>query len=308
MVSLDVGVIGLGNMGGGVAKNLLDRGYPVYCFDVDEDRRKSIVDEGATECDSPTEVAERADIVVTSLPSTEAMREVYLGEDGILLSDKEDLIAFEISTVDPDAVIDVSNRASKQNVHVIGAPVMGGPQDARRGTLTLILGGEKNIVEMDDVAAFVDDLSSESFFSGGVGSSHTVKLVNNYVDLGSALVMMEGVTLAAARGVDGELLRDLVGGSGDGESINRRRLDRVLERDFDQGFTVEYAMKDLRLYLELADATTYPSYLGSLVYQLHVEAKANGLGEKGPSSVINVFESNIDGRFEAKSNAVKHRD
>jgi 3-hydroxyisobutyrate dehydrogenase-like beta-hydroxyacid dehydrogenase len=299
MARLDIGVIGLGNMGGNVARNLLDQGYTVTCYDVDTDKREALANEGATPVTSPLELTDRSDVLVTSLPDTEALQTVYLGEEGVLRTETEDLVSFEMSTVPPDPVIDIARRAAERNLHVLGAPVMGGPEDSRNGTLTLMIGGESEILEVEPISEFLEVLSSEVHYTGGVGSSHTLKLVNNYVDLASAVVMMEGTSLAAARGLDGELVRDVLIGPGDDTDIQRIRLDRVLERNFDQGFTIDYATKDLKYFLELAESAMFPAPLASLVFQRYVQARAAGLGDKDPSAVIEMYERDTDARFEA---------
>lgn len=308
MARLDIGIIGLGNMGGNVARNLLNREYSVICYDIDEAKRAELASEGATVASSPLELANRSDFVVTSLPNTEAVETVYLCEEGILETETEDLVAFEISTVPPDPVIDIAEQALERNVHIVGAPVMGGPEDSKNGTLTLLIGGDIKLLERDSVAQLVEDLSSEAHYTGGVGSSHTLKLVNNYVDLAGAVVMMEGVSLAAARGLDGELVRDVLTGTGGGKDIQRVRLNRVLDRDFNQGFTMDYATKDVKYFLELAEFSTFPAYLAGLVFQRYMQAKAAGLKDLDPSAVIEVYERDTDARFESRDGRLQPLD
>lgn len=294
-----VGVVGLGNMGGSIARNLLDRQYPVSCYDIDEHKVAEIQDAGAVAATSPADVAAQSDVVVTSLPNPAVASDVYLGDDGILAGSAGGLTVFEMSTIGPETVTKIAEQASDRGVQLIGAPIMGGSDGAARGDMTVIVSGDPDIVQMEPVQQVIDDLATHSIYTGEIGTSHTMKLVTNFIDLANNVVAMEAASLAIASGMDETVLLDaLTQLSSDGGRLEQR-LSRAFERDFDKGFTNDYAMKDIGLFLEAAESETLPAYVGSVVFQLYMRARAHGLGDSDPSSIISIYEDDMghDGRY-----------
>jgi len=290
MQDVTAGVIGLGNMGGSIAQNLLERGYTVSCYDVDERRITNLVEQGGTKATSPAEVAAQSDIIVTSLPDSSSVWDVYVGQDGVLAGSTEGQVAFEMSTVDPDSVIDIAERAEDQNIRLIGAPVMGGADGVARGDVTLLVSGDQRHIRADWVQTFIDDLSTESIYTGEIGTGHTFKLVNNFIDLANNLIAMEAVALAGARGMDESLLLEVMERlHGDGSRIIQR-MTRAFEEEYDTGFSIDYAAKDVGLYLDVAESAVFPAHLGGLVFQQYTQAIADGLGDADPSAVIEIYE------------------
>lgn len=305
MTQPHIGIIGLGRMGGGMSRHLLDEGFPVTGFDVSEDALASFVDEGGNRGDSPAAVASRSDVVLTSLPNSAAVEAVFSGDDGILAATSE-TIAIETSTIDPDTTLRVVEKAADTRINVIDAPVSGGPENARNGSLTVIAGGPGDVLEDEAVVTVLDVIGTKRYHVGDVGAGHTTKLLNNVMSMGNLALAMEAVALGTARGIDGEILLEVLGNAGGASNQFLKRMPRVLNRNFDPGFTVDFARKDLGLALETAQATGYPMFVTSTIHQLYTEASADDLGTSDASAIVKLFERTTDAPVEADRDVDEH--
>lgn len=296
-----VGIVGLGRMGGNMAANLVESGFEVRGFDVREDALGDFEDVGGIACESVAAVAVASSTVLTSLPDPAAVEDVYLGVDGLLASAATGTVALETSTVDPGTTLAIADAADEHGVDVLGAPVSGGPGDSRDGTLTVMVGGSEAVFDRPQVQTVLDALGETVYHTGEVDAGHTVKLVNNVLSMGNLLLAMEAVSLGSARGVDGEVLLEVLGSAGGASNQLEKRLPRVLNRNFEPGFTVEFARKDLGLARDAAEDVDRPLLVGSLVHSLFTEASAEGLGEEDACAVVKLFERYGDAVVEAES-------
>lgn len=291
MTELTVGVVGLGRMGGNVAAHLAEAGFEVCGFDVSGDARAAAQDEGVALEESARGVARESDLVLTSLPSPEAVEEAYMGESGILSGADDGDVAMEVSTIDPDTTERVAAAAADRGVDLVDAPVSGGPEDAARGTLSVLLGGDEAVIEAPPVAPILDALCSQSFHVGSVGAGHTAKLLNNVMSMGNLLLAMEAVSLGVDRGLDGERLWRALANSGGSSNQFEKRMPRVLNRNFEPGFTVDFARKDLGLALEAADASAHAMPVTALIHQLYTQVCRQGHAESDVGAIATLFEA-----------------
>lgn len=290
MQVVDIGVVGLGRMGGNMARNLLDRGHNVVGFDVSDDAVAAFEDAGGDSRDTPAAVATAVDVVISSLPNPPIVSSVYTDDDGILAGDVTDTVAIEMSTIDPDTTLDVAAAAADVGLDVLGAPVSGGPEDCAAGTLTIMAGGDEAVFERDSVQTVLDALGAKVYHTGGVDSGHTIKLLNNTMSMGNLLLSMEAVSLGAERGVDGEVLLEVLSNAGGGSNQFAKRMPRVLNRNFEAGFTVDFGKKDVGLALDTAEQMERPMFIGSLVHNLFTEASARGHGQEDIGAVVKLYE------------------
>lgn len=285
-----VGVIGLGRMGGSAASHLADEDFTVHGHDISVAAREAAAEHGVTVHDSAGAVAQAVDVVVTSLPTPDVVEEVYLGEDGVLAASEGSLAAIEISTIDPDTTERIASAAEEAGIGFIDAPVSGGPEAASDGTLTMMVGGEEEVVESPLVAAVVDALASPSFHVGATGAGHTAKLLNNVMSMGNLLLAMEAVAMGVDRGVDGERLLSILSNAGGSSNQFEKRLPRALNRNFEAGFAVELARKDLGLALDAADNAGHAMPVTALIHQFYVRAVQEGYAEEDAVAVAKLFE------------------
>lgn len=294
-----VGIVGLGRMGGNMARRLLADGFEVVGTDVSDDALATFEGAGGTPLSSPAAVADASTVALTSLPDPETVEAVFDGSDGLLAGARGDLTVLETSSIDPETMAAVAAAAREQEVDVLGAPVSGGPQASREGTLTVIVGGAQPVIEREPIDAVLEAIGSKVYHAGDVESAHTVKLLNNIVSMGNLALAMEAMALGAARGVDGEVVLEVLANAGGASNQLRKRGPRVLNRNFEPGFTVDLAAKDLGLAMETAMASDQPMALAGLVYERYLEASASGHGEEDAAAVVKLFEAAVDGRVEA---------
>jgi len=289
MTQPTVGVIGLGLMGNTMARHLVSEGFEVHGYDVSADARAAAADDGVTIGDSAAAVAAACDVVVTSLPSSEVVREVYLGGDGIAAGADSDLVAIEASTIDPDTTLEIGD-AVDGGFAIVDAPVSGGPEAAIDGILTMMVGGADDAVGSPPASTVIDALSAKSYHVGDVGAGHTAKLLNNVMSMGNMMLAMEAVALGAERGLDGTKLWQALANAGGSSNQFEKRMPRVLNRNFEPGFTVALARKDLGLALTAGEGSDQPMPVTSLVHQLYTRAVQEGLADEDVGAVAKLFE------------------
>lgn len=284
-----VGVVGLGLMGGSVATRLVEAGFDVHGHDVDADARQAAREAGVTVAEDAAAVARRTDVVVTSLPNPDVVRDVYLGPDGLARA-TDALVAVDLSTIDPDTTLAVAESVADRGGALVDAPVSGGPEDAAGGTLTVLVGGPAEVVDSPPVAPVLDAIADRSFHVGDVGAGHTTKLLNNVMSMGNLLLAMEAVALGVDRGLDGERLWTALSSAGGSSNQFEKRMPRVLNRNFDPGFTVAHARKDLGLAVEAGQGSDYSMPVTALVHQLYTRAAREGYAEEDVGAVAKLFE------------------
>lgn len=289
-----IGIIGLGRMGGNMAENLLGSGYDVAGFDVSDDALAAFEDAGGETAAAPASVVGDVDVLITSLPDPPIVREVYTGTDGILAGDTEGTVAIEMSTIDPETTLAIAEQAADTGLELLGAPVSGGPSASARGTLTIMAGGDRDVFERETVQTVFDELGAKIYHTGGVDSGHTIKLLNNTMSMGNLLLSMEAVSLGAQRGVDGEVLLEVLSNAGGASNQFTKRFPRVLNRNFDAGFTIDFGRKDVGLALDTAEQMGRPMFIGSLVHNLFSEASAHGWGQEDIGALVKVYEAMQD--------------
>lgn len=285
-----IGVVGLGRMGGNMARCLLDAGVDVVGSDVDSSKLQKFEDAGGRTAESPVAVANRVDIVITSLPTPDIVRDVYLDPDyGICATENEELLVLEMSTVDADTIVEIADALDIAKVNFLGAPVSGGPHNCRDGSLTVMVGGVEEIYESEPARFALDLLANEHFRVGGVDAGHTLKLVNNIMSLGNVLIAIEACTLGITRGIDEEVMFDILTESGGTSWAFERVFPRILARNFEPEFMLDYGKKDLRLALETAQGMDHPMLASSLIYNMFASASKAGYGQEDIGSVAKLF-------------------
>ena len=299
MTATTVGVVGLGRMGGNMARRLLEAGVDVIGTDLDETAVAALESAGGESRPSPAAVAGESDVVVSSLPDPPTVEAVYTAEDGLLSGADEETVILETSTIDPDTIESLAATAGSRNVDVLGAPVSGGPEDSRRGTLTIIVGGDRSTFEREDVTAVLEALGGNVYYAGGVDAGHTLKLMNNVMSMGNLLLAMEAVSLGAERGVDGEVMFEVLSNAGGASNQFEKRVPRALNRNFEPGFPVDLGRKDLGLAIETATGMDLPMQAASAVHRLFVAASARGYGDEDAAAVVKLFEECTDAIVEA---------
>jgi 3-hydroxyisobutyrate dehydrogenase len=248
-----VGVVGLGNMGRGMALSAKRGGFTVLGFDANPDSVRALGEEGVLGCASIAQIASRAEVLVLSLPTSAIVEQVVFGEGGVLASAKPGLIVIDTTTADPDSTRKVAAALAEAGIRFIDGPVSGGPKGAATATMTMVLGGAD-----EDVAAvqpLLNAISARQVHVGPPGAGHVTKLINNLLTGVHLLVTSEAVRAAEAVGVDKQrLIEALNGGSGKNSATLTNYPTWILNGKFDSGFTMKLMRKDMRLAMALLES------------------------------------------------------
>ncbi len=284
-----IGFIGLGNMGGPMAANLLNAGFTLAVHDIDKNSVTRVSSKGARVCSDPKEVASRSNVIMTSLPSPEILDEVLLGEKGVLDGVRERSILIPTDTVLPETIYKISRAAKEKGVAVLDAPVSGGPHGAKAATLTIMVGGDRQIFET--CTPIFRAIAKNVIHVGPSGAGCIAKLVNNLCSLANTAAACEGFVLGVKAGIDPKTLYEVVStGTGRSYAVEHKIPNQIAKGNFEPGFSVRIAAKDLSLITALGRAQGVPLYLTSAVERLYQLAKEKGMSEKDHVAIVTVLE------------------
>jgi 3-hydroxyisobutyrate dehydrogenase-like beta-hydroxyacid dehydrogenase len=288
-----LGFIGLGNIGGAIAANLVADGHPLSVLDTDDTRVKPLVEAGATAAATPADVAAAADVTFLSLP-TPAIMEAVAAEwlEGARGSGK---VLVDLTTNSPATVRAVGARLAAAGAHLVEAPLTGGAPGARTRYLVFIVGGDQAAVER--VTPILATIGRATFHLGPLGCGNVGKLVNSLLAFTATAVSLEGLALAARHDIDLRTVVDMVRTAGAGNFFIDRMVEGINERGRPTEFALGLAAKDAGLMLEVGRDVAMPLPIASAVHQLLVMGKAQGLGDHDWSDFVEVVERMADVRL-----------
>ena len=250
---MNIGFIGLGKMGGPMARNLINAGHTLVVNDVVEAATAGHRELGATWAETPAAVAAASEVIFTSLPGPAEVEHVALAEDGLIAGIKPGAIYVDLSTGSPTAIRAVAERIEAAGAHVVDAPVSGGTMGADKGTLAVMVGGDAAIVER--IRPLLEVLGASIVHVGGVGSGTVAKLAHNAISMTTRIVIQEGMALAVKAGVDPNVMLEVLRDASFGKQLvlTDHIPDLVLKGDFDHPrFSLGLSHKDVSLALQLA--------------------------------------------------------
>lgn len=286
-----VGFIGLGIMGKPMAQNLLAHGFDL-CFYA---RRPEIIEEmetaGATSLASPAVVAENAGITITIVTADAEVRDVVLGEAGVLAGARKGSLVVDMSTISPLTIREVGELAATKGVHVVDAPVSGGDTGAIAGTLTIIAGGSDEDVARCRPLFEAMGKAENIFHVGPLGAGQTVKLANQVIGGVNMAMIGEALCMGVQAGVDPEIMRQVIAvSSGNSTLFEARVADFVLADSYAPGFMLDLMKKDMGLAVELGRAMDVPMPIGAAAYQMYAMASRLGAGQLDFAAVCRAAE------------------
>ncbi|WP_162524362.1 NAD(P)-dependent oxidoreductase [Halobellus captivus] len=291
MPEITVGQIGLGSMGGSVAKCLIDDGFDVLGFDISEEACDSLSEYGGDIAASGAEVAAESDILLTALNYPEIVEEVYLGDGGIVEGAHDGLVCIEQSTIPPEPARQLAKELDERGIEMLDAPFLsGGPQFARNGTMVLPIGGDRALYDDEDIQSVLASMSREFHYMGAVGNGKATKLVSNIMALGHVVLSLEALSLGVAQGLDSQDLFETLKYGAGSSVMFRVAVPSALNRDFSPSFPVKSSQKDLRFALRAGEDIDFPMHVTNSILQLYTAAAASGYADEGSSAVVKVFE------------------
>lgn len=289
-----IGFIGLGRMGRPMCLNIIRKsGHEVVVYDLNPDSVRACTDEGALEGASVADVSARADVIFTSLPMPADVDKVALGPAGIEGNARSGSVLIDLSTNAPDGIRKLGEQLQERGISVLDAPVSGGIPGATKGTLAIMVGGDKQI--FDDNLALLECAGSNVTYIGELGSGQLVKIINNMLCIAGTAAAAEGLMLGAMAGLNIETLDKVIRASS-GDSIAYREISkRVLARDHgNPEFTLDLAYKDAALFLSTADRLSVPVPSAHAAHNLMRMAKGSGWGGLNDSVVMKVYETALN--------------
>ncbi len=289
-----VGFIGLGLMGRPMAKRLLAAGYRLTVYNRSRGSVEELASMGAVPAGSPREVAEKSEAVLLMLPDSAEVEQVVFGRDGLVEGLRAGSVVVDCSTVSPETEIRIAARLREIGVDYLDAPVTGSTPAAESGTLTFMVGGEREALEK--VLPVLRHLGSRIEHMGPVGHGQLTKLCNQIAVAGNLLAAAEAILFAKRVGLDPKRVIEVIG-AGAASSWQLVNLGpKMVERDFRPGFKAAHLKKDLRIVMEVSERHSLPLPLASLAWQMVRSLVALGYGEQGTQAVIEVLERLASGQ------------
>ena len=274
-----IGFIGVGLMGHGMARNILEKGYELTVLGHrNRGPIEDLLGRGASEARSPAALARDNDVVFLCVPSSAEVELCVLAEDGILAGAHAGLIVVDSTTADPASTERVAQALATRGVRFADAPLTRSPRDAEAGRLNVLVGADAALLA--EIRPVLETCCENIFHVGPTGSGHKMKLINNFMSQGMAALVAEAVTTATKAGVDLEKLFEVVSAGGANSNVFQRMMPWVLGAgEGGMAFKLRNGQKDVRYYTRLAEAVGSTAFLGAAVHQVFTLAAAQGEGE-----------------------------
>ena len=296
---MKIGFIGLGNMGGPMARNLLKAGHQLTVSDLSQSAVAGLVEAGATAAASIAELASSdVEMIITMLPAAPHVKGVYLGEDGLLAHVAPHVRLIDSSTIDPMSASQVAEAAAARGNSLIDAPVSGGTGGATAGTLTFMVGGDK--ADFDAALPVLQAMGKNIVHCGPTGNGQVAKVANNMLLAITMIGTAEAMNLGVSLGMDPAVLAGIIntssGRNWSSDTYNPYPgvMDNVpASRGYTGGFGTDLMLKDLGLATEAARQARQPAILGGLAQQLYQTFSSQGNGALDFSAIIKLYNGAI---------------
>ncbi len=285
-----VGFFGTGNMGRPMAANILKAGHQLTVWDLRHEATRELENLGATRANDLPALSSAVRVTLLSLPNDAIVEKVVFGDGGpgLMAGAHAGDVIFDLSTVSPATTRRLSERAAAKGVRLIDAPVSGSVSGAQAGTLAVMIGASKDVIAPFE--AVLRAIGTNLFCLGEVGRGNVLKLLNNLVALTNQAALCEAMALADRLGVPRATVGEVVGKSSGASFILDRKLAALVEHDYQAGFFVDLARKDLGLALDLAESVGARTALVREAWKLYGEASAAGFGTLDSCGLLNLLE------------------
>ncbi len=283
-----VGFIGLGVMGRGMALNLVKAGFEVHVWNRTASRMAPLVEAGAHGAPDAVGVAAHSDLIILCVSEAQDVEEVLFGENGVVQGARPGSLIIDTSTVSPRETVSIENRLRSAGLRMLDAPVSGGSEGAKNGTLSIMAGGDE--ADVARAMGVLEAIASRITHVGGIGAGQMVKLANQILVAGTMQAISEALLFAHKGGLDLAKTLEAVEHGAAGSWMLSNRGTQAIVRDFRPGFTIDLQQKDLRLVLDTADALGAPLPMTSQIFQLYRSLQERGLGHKGNHALIMALE------------------
>ncbi|WP_434638577.1 2-hydroxy-3-oxopropionate reductase [Klebsiella sp. I138] len=287
-MTMKVGFIGLGIMGKPMSKNLLKAGYSLVVADRNPEAIAEVIAAGAETAASAKAIAEQCDVIITMLPNSPHVKEVALGEGGIIEGAKPGTVLIDMSSIAPLASREISDALKAKGVDMLDAPVSGGEPKAIDATLSVMVGGDKAI--FDKYYDLLKAMAGSVVHTGDIGAGNVTKLANQVIVALNIAAMSEALTLATKAGVNPDLVYQAIRGGLAGSTVLDAKAPMVMDRNFKPGFRIDLHIKDLANALDTSHGVGAQLPLTAAVMEMMQALRADGLGTADHSAIACYYE------------------
>ena len=283
---MNVGFIGLGLMGTPMARNILKKGFSLAVYNRTAGKTQELETLGASVCRSPAEVAQKSDVVISIVTGPEDVREIMLGESGVINGARKGLIAVDMSTIGPKAAVGIAQELGTAGIEFLDCPVTGSTYRAETGELTIFAGGKKEIFEK--ARPVLEVMGTDIHYMGPSGSGQAIKLVNNVLVASTLAALGEAVLLGDAEGLSRDKVAAALTNTPVMSPFMKLKIQNFVKGEYPVAFSIENMKKDL----QLAAAEKKERYLRifELVNELFQETINAGLSDEDVSAIMKVLE------------------
>ncbi|MBW3495469.1 NAD(P)-dependent oxidoreductase [Bacillus sp. FDAARGOS_1420] len=277
--NLSIGFIGIGVMGKSMVHHLMQGGHKVYVYNRTKEKADSLVQEGATWCDTPKALVKQVDVVMTMVGYPHDVEEVYFGVGGILEHANEGTIAIDFTTSTPTLAKRINEVAKSKNIYTLDAPVSGGDIGAKEARLAIMVGGENRIYDI--CLPLFEKLGTNIQLQGPAGSGQHTKMCNQIAIASNMIGVCEAVAYAKKAGLNADKVLESISTGAAGSWSLSNLAPRMLKGDFEPGFYVKHFMKDMKIALDEAEKLQLPVPGLTLAKELYEELIADGKENSG---------------------------
>ena len=283
-------------MGRPMAKNLLKAGHELVVFDFNQEAVADLVSCGAASAGSGKDLASRCGVIITMVPNSPHVRAALLGEGGVAEGAKEGTVVIDMSSIDPTESKAIGGELAKKGIDLLDAPVSGGEPKAIDGTLSVMVGGKREL--FDRYYDLLMVMAGSVVYVGELGSGNVAKLANQIVVAVNIAAVSEALTFAKKAGTDPELVYQAIRGGLAGSTVMDAKAPMMLSRNFNPGFRIELHIKDLNNALNAAHAISSPVPLTGQLMEIMQGLKADGLDKEDHASIVKYYEKIANTRVE----------
>ncbi|WP_029001013.1 NAD(P)-dependent oxidoreductase [Azohydromonas australica] len=283
---MQIGYIGLGSMGGALARRLQLQ-FPLRVHDTNPAAVQKMVETGST-ASSPEEIVQHCDTIFLCLPTSNHVRTVLLGGEGILRAAKPGTVIVDQTTGDPTLTRAIAKEMEPLGIELIDAPVSGGARGADAGTIAIMVGASAALYER--IEPVLKTISPNLFHAGGLGCGHVAKLANNLLSGGQRLLSLEAMALAVKNGLEPRRALEIILASGGRNLYMEKFMPNIIQGKLASGFTLGLLHKDVRLACQLGDDSGVVMHFGNLAKEFYQMA----LNEMGPDVQVNAVALTMD--------------
>ena len=288
MTTTQIGFVGLGIMGKPMAKNLIDAGYSLTVFDINQVAVDELVEYGCTKANSGKEISESSQYIITMVPDSADSEKAILGDSGVLKGASTGKIIIDMSSIAPGVSQKIANMCEANGVSFLDAPVSGGEPKAIDGSLAIMVGGKENI--FTQCKPIFEVLGSSVVLCGNYGAGNTTKLANQIIVAANIEAVSEALVLAKKAGLDPNTVFNAIKGGLAGSTVLNAKAPMMITGDFNPGFRIKLHQKDLHNALLTGKELGVPLPVTSLIQQMIGSLMNKGKGDLDHSAIANFLE------------------